>query len=118
MTDIRVTCRCCGVAVLIPPAGVLLLTEPDGRSGIYLFQCPVCERLAVRSAQAVGVKVLLAAGVRAGGAEDRTTGGRPAPRADARPPFTADDLLDFHQELRDDDWFPRLAGSVRPPLSG
>ena len=117
MTNIRVTCQCCGVVALIRPAQVLLLAEPDETSGAYLFMCPVCARLTVRPAQTGEVQLLVAAGVRAGGAAGRATGSLSAARGDDRPLFTPDDLLDFHQLLADDDWFPRLAESVRPPLS-
>ena len=118
MTNIRSTCQCCGAVALIRPAQVLLLAEPGETSGAYMFMCAVCEQLTVRPAQTGEVQLLVAAGVPVGGAAGQMTGTRPAPGRDASPLFTLDDLLDFHQLLADDDWFPRLAESVRPPLSG
>ena len=118
MTNIRVTCQCCGVVALIRPAQVLLLADDDESTRAYLFLCPVCERLTVRSAQAGEVQLLVGAGVPAGGAAGQTTGTQPPARFSARPPFTLDDLLDFHLLLADEDWLGRLAESVRPPLSG
>ncbi len=118
MMEIRVVCQCCDVAALFRPAEVLLLTAPDQASGVYLVQCPVCQRLTARSALAGEVQLLVAAGVPAGGADGQTTGAQPSARAVAGPPFTPDDLLDFHLLLADDDWFCRLAGSVPPPLPG
>ena len=118
MTYIRVTCQCCGAGALVRPAQVLLLADPDQTSGVYLFQCSRCERLTVRFAEAGDVQLLIAAGASAGEDEGQTTGGQPAVRAEARPPFTPDDLLYFHLLLADDDWLPRPAGSIRPPLPG
>ena len=107
MTNIRVTCQCCGAVALIRPAQVVLLADPDQTSGVYLFLCPSCERLTVRSAEAAEVQLLIAAGVPTGEEQGRTSGPLPHSTVES-PPFTPDDLLDFHLLLAADDWFSQL----------
>ena len=118
MKDIRVVCRTCDTVALYRPAEVLLLTSPDQASGVYLVLCPLCHRITANTALARAVHMLVAAGVPAGSADGRATGIRPGAPADFGPLFTLDDLLDFHLLLAGDDWFSRLARSVRPPLPG
>ena len=119
MTNIRMICQGCGVPALIRPDQILLLADADSTAGLYMFLCPVCERLTVRSAKAAEVQLLVGAGVPTDGGDGRTTGEQPPARTEAWPPFTFDDLLDFHLLLVDaDHWFARLDGSVRPPLPG
>ena len=118
MTNIRVTCQYCGAPALVRPTQIVLLADSDETSGAYLFLCPICQRLTVRSPQPGEVQLLIDAGVPVGGAEGQSSSVQPSTRADAAPPFTPDDLLDFHLLLADDDCLSRLAGPVRPPLSG
>ena len=118
MTNIRVTCLCCRGVTLFRPAQLLLLAQPGESAGTYLFLCPVCQRLTVRSAPAREIELLIAAGVRPTEAADPETGVPPETGRNAGRPFTSDDLLDLHLLLADDDWTSRLAESARPPRSG
>ncbi len=108
MTNIRVTCQSCGAVALLRPAQILLLAEPDGASGDYLFGCPMCQCLTSKSAEALELQVLISAGVADARGGDQPDTVRPRQAADTRP-FTSDDLLDFHFLLAEDDWFSRLA---------
>ena len=111
MTNIRVTCQSCGVVAQIRPAQVLLVTDAAETRGTYLFLCPVCERLTVRFAEAAELRLLADASVPAGGTDRPTTDVRSRTGPHAEPPFTPDDVLDFHFLLVTDGWFPRLAAS-------
>ena len=103
MYDIRVTCQSCEAWTVIRPDRILLLADPGRDAGDYLFLCPMCERLTVRSASPADVRLLLGAGV-----PDARAVGRSAHVGDW-PTFTRDDLLDFHLLLETDEWFSELA---------
>ncbi len=103
MTEIRGTCPSCGAATMMRPDQILLVGDPGRTAGNYLFLCPSCDRLAVRSAGPAALRVLLAAGVR-----DAAEPG-PSSHAVEAPLFTRDDLLDFHLLLETDHWFSQLA---------
>ncbi len=107
MENIRVTCDGCGAVTVIAPDQILALIDPDESAGSYLFLCPSCERLIVRSAGTAELQVLIAAGVPNAWEAVRLTGR--SPRAAELPPFTSDDLLDFHLLLESDEWFSQLA---------
>ena len=118
MAGIRVTCESCGARPVIPAAGVLLLAEPGGTSGVYLFSCPRCERVTSRLGSALEIGLLQAAGVVAAGGAPRAGESRPDRRVEAAAPFTRDDLLAFHLLLADDGWFRRLTLQVGRPTPG
>ena len=103
MRNIRVTCEGCGAVTVIPANHILALAAPGETSGSCLFLCPICRRLTVRSAGAGELEVAIAAGV-----SNAWEAGR-SPRVADLPPFTPDDLLDFHLLLADDEWFAQLA---------
>lgn len=116
MTTIRTTCPACGEVDLRPEAVSLCVEEP-GRDGSYRFTCPRCGEVVEKPADRRIVALLLSAGVefdgarhpqRRGGPGSGRGGGDPdAPRwPEARPdgpPFTVDDVIDFHLLLRDDE---------------
>jgi hypothetical protein len=103
MANIRVTCESCGAVTVMAPDQILALGDPAVPGGSHLFLCPSCERLMVRSAGTAEAQALIAAGV-----PSAVQGGQ-SPRAPDLPPFTPDDLLDFHLLLESEEWFSRLA---------
>jgi hypothetical protein len=108
MTNIRVTCQGCSAVALLRPAQILLLADPDEGSGSYLFLCPMCGCVTVKSAGGEELQVLLTAGVADLREESRTNKPRTSRTTDS-PPLTPDDLLDFHLLLAEDGWFSQLA---------
>jgi hypothetical protein len=112
MTSIRATCPGCGDVRL--RAGELTVRVcADNGTGSYCFRCPACGRRVSRNASARIVELLASSGVRL----ERWS--HPAELREGRsgPPFTPDDLLDFHQLLQRSDWFDLLAHGVGPPSS-
>ncbi|HXF57747.1 MAG TPA: hypothetical protein VNO34_09330 [Actinomycetota bacterium] len=114
---IRTTCPGCGEVDLRPDA-VSLSVESPGRDGVYRFTCPRCGELVEKPADRKIVALLLSAGVEFEGARHPQGRGRPGsggsggpgeprrPWPEARPggpPFTADDVIDFHLLLWDDE---------------
>lgn len=105
-------------------AAVVLTVARDRAEGSYSFVCPGCQDTVEKHADQKVVMLLLSAGVEvqevgqlsleadarqahpAGGVTSGWRGADPA-RSDA-PPFTVDDLIDFHFMLRDDRWFLEL----------
>jgi hypothetical protein len=106
MATIRATCTECG-DVEMTTADVWVRLCDDDDEGTYHFRCPQCATLVAKRAEPHIVELLLAAGVA------WSTWRRPAelhePRSGA--PLTHDDLLEFHELLRQDDWFQRLAAA-------
>lgn len=107
-TRIRASCGDCGdVELCVSDVEVRVCT--DDNAGSYVFRCPSCDMAVVKDAEPRVVDLLLASGV------TLTTWSAPAelrePRTDA-PAFTHDDLLDFHDQLDQDDWFDRLVAGV------
>jgi hypothetical protein len=93
------------------PADILLSVAPGGREGTYRFTCPTCFDAVEKRADRKIVALLVSAGVdmAARGTDtledteplfDREPDLRgPLPEG---PPFTLDDLIDFHFMLQDD----------------
>ncbi len=107
-TRIRASCADCGdVELCVSDVEVRVCT--DDNAGSYVFRCPSCNMAVVKDAEPRVVDLLLASGV------SLTTWTVPAEVHETRrggPAFTHDDLLDFHHELAQDDWFGRLAEGV------
>jgi len=92
------------------PESILLLVARDGREGTYRFTCPTCMDAVEKRADRKIVALLVSAGVDVAGrggaatlpfddlAEEEDPRG-PVPQG---PPFTIDDLIDFHFQLQDD----------------
>jgi len=80
----------------------------DDGQGTYTFRCPTCDERVSKVAEPVVVEVLLASGVAL------EAWRLPAELAErpGGPPITHDDLLEFHLELEDPEWFTRLAATV------
>jgi hypothetical protein len=104
------------------PAAILLSVTPLPGKASYRFRCPSCRDPVERRADDKVVELLLSAGVDMGANLDTSASMHPAahrsaPGKDqdgaapdgsggrsrtADPPFTLDDLLDFHLLLHDD----------------
>jgi len=104
MATIRATCTECG-DVEMTTADVWVRLCDDDDEGTYHFRCPMCATLVAKPAEPHIVELLLAAGVA------WSTWSRPAELREHRSgaPITHDDLLEFHELLRRDDWFQRLS---------
>ncbi len=92
------------------PESILLLVATDGREGTYRFTCPNCMDAVEKRADRKIVALLVSAGVDVAGRGGAATlpFDDDLPEEDPRgplpdgPPFTIDDLIDFHFKLRDD----------------
>jgi predicted RNA-binding Zn-ribbon protein involved in translation (DUF1610 family) len=108
MTSIRTNCPRCGEVEM--RADVILLTvEPSSGEGTYSFVCPSCEDLVEKPADRKIVSLLRSVGV------DVAEGSAPKPIRDSRPdgpPFTLDDVIDFHFLLSSEDWVEHLMASA------
>ena len=93
-------------------ADVILLTvEPHSGEGSYSFVCPSCEDLVEKPADRKIVGLLKSVGV---DVAERSGRVREAPveiRPDG-PPFTLDDVIDFHFLLGRDEWLEALMASA------
>lgn len=99
MATIRTNCPACG-EVSLTPADIQLHADVEGGAvSSYAFSCPDCLLLVHKQADERAVRLLTSAGVAC------TVVGTDGPAA---PPFTYDDLLDFHALLRTDGWFDDL----------
>lgn len=91
-------------------ADVILLTvEPSSGEGTYSFVCPSCEDLVEKPADQKIVSLLRSVGV------DVAEGAAPSAELESRPagpPFTLDDVIDFHFLLSKDDWLDELMASA------
>ncbi len=106
MATIKARCPSCGEANL-RPADLEVLFDADGAS--YMFRCPTCGSCVRRPADERVLRLLRSIGVRERNAQT-TPAAPPSP-----PPFTPDDLLDFHELLEADGWFDRLLALAAQP---
>jgi len=121
MTTIRTTCPRCG-EVDMGPESILLSVASGGREGTYRFTCPTCYDSVEKRADRKIVALLVSAGVGVAGrqdaeertesmfGEDESEAPVPAPQG---PPFTIDDLIDFHFHLEDDRYIQEFLASLR-----
>lgn len=105
MTTIKATCPTCGEVSLTPEQIELRIDHTAAAESYYAFTCPACTDLICKPADERVIRLLLSGGVEARDVDEpvyvRT-------RLDQRfdfPPFTHDDLLDFHHLLKADGWF-------------
>jgi hypothetical protein len=98
MATIRATCGDCGdVELTTADVRVRICTADD--QGTYLFRCPECSMTVVKAAEPRTLELLVASGVHV------TRWDLPRELLESRPagpPVSHDDLLDFHERLRDD----------------
>jgi predicted RNA-binding Zn-ribbon protein involved in translation (DUF1610 family) len=107
MTTIRTTCPRCG-EVDMGPEAIALSVRSNGREGSYRFTCPNCSDDVEKRADRKIVALLVSAGVDIDRSLDE--GASPelfdddgiAPPVATGPPFTIDDVIEFHFLLEDD----------------
>jgi hypothetical protein len=121
MTRIRATCPTCGEVDLLPEDIELCIVgndDEDVRDGsTYRFDCPDCESVVTKPADARIARLLTSGGVAVTYQADPYIEEQVA-RArlvldhpegiPVGPPLTSDDLIDFHLLLQTDDWFSAL----------
>ena len=91
-------------------ADVILLTVESGTGeGVYSFVCPVCEDLVEKPADRKIVSLLRSVGVETAEREEAIATSEIRPEG---PAFTLDDVIDFHFQLSDDNWFDRLMAAA------
>jgi len=103
---IEVQCRTCG-RVQIAADAIDLVVDRDTAAASYGFTCPGCDRHIRRPANKTVVRMLELGGVAAHPPLQHPE--RLDDEAVGLPPFTLDDLLDFHELLQDPHWHLALA---------
>ena len=103
VATIRASCPTCG-DVELTSGDVTVLVCSTNNASSYAFQCPTCEVAVTKPAEPRVVDLLVSTGVRL------SVWQLPAEMEEGHsgPPIGYDDLLEFHFELRRDDWFERL----------
>ena len=106
MTTIKATCPDCG-EVDLTADDILLRIGPSKAVNTYGFSCPDCGDFVQKTADDRVVRLLLSGGV------VPVPVHVPAEALESRegPAINHDDLLDFHQLLKSDDWFDQLVDS-------
>ena len=84
----------------------MLSVSTSGDGSTYSFDCAGCSSRISKPADSRIVQLLISGGVKANMV-------RPARPAPSDPPFTYDDLLDFHILLENDDVVDRFLRSLR-----
>ncbi len=108
MTTIRTTCPQCGEVDMTPQSILLSIRERSGE-GSYRFSCPTCLHTIEKPADRKVAALLLSAGVEVddlGHDDDWASDQEELHLAEMRPegpPFTVDDLINFHFLLKDDE---------------
>lgn len=103
MTTIKATCPLCG-EVSLTAEDILLRLGVASRDNTYGFDCPDCGEFVEKPADERVIKLLLSGGVMP------VMSGVPAEAKETRsgPPIDYDDILAFHELLKEDDWFDHL----------
>lgn len=107
VATIKASCPTCG-DVELTTRDVQVLLCATTNEGSYAFRCPACRLAVSKPAEARIVDVLVASGVRL------SVWQLPAELDEVHSgaPITYDDLLEFHFEIKGDDWFERLTGTL------
>jgi hypothetical protein len=110
VTTIRASCPTCGdVELTINDVSVRVCSANE--RGSYAFQCPRCAIVINKPAERRIIDLLITAGVRC------HTWDLPLELFERRDgdPISYDDLLDFHAQLQDPNWFDRVVALVEQP---
>ncbi|MEE8603668.1 hypothetical protein [Euzebya tangerina] len=107
MTTIKATCPTCGEVALTPDDIELRVDDSASDGSFYGFACPSCASEVRKPADERVVRLLVSGGVPALPVVPEPVRVRLRDRFD-HPRLTHDDLLDFHQALKSDDWFHEL----------
>ena len=107
VATIKASCPTCG-DVELTTRDVQVLVCSTNNQGSYAFRCPDCRLSVSKPAESRVVDVLVASGVRL------SVWQLPAELDEPHfgEPIGYDDLLAFHFELKGDDWFERLTGTL------
>jgi len=118
MTTIRTTCPRCG-EVDMGPEAIVLSVRQSGKEGSYRFTCPNCSDDVEKRADRKIVALLVSAGVDIdqGDAEggqllfDDDEAEDPRDSVPHGPPFSIDDVIEFHYLLEDDRYIAEFLAS-------
>lgn len=107
VATIKASCPTCG-DVELTTRDVQVLLCATTNEGSYAFRCPACRLAVSKPAEPRIVDVLVASGVRL------SVWQMPAELDEVHSgaPISYDDLLEFHFEIKGDDWFERLTGTL------
>jgi uncharacterized Zn finger protein len=108
VTTIRASCPTCGDVELTTRDVTVRVCAADNR-GSYSFRCPDCRGMVSKEAEPRVVDLLVSSGV------ELHVWQLPAELFEAKrgEPLTWDDLLDFHDLLKGDDWFDAVVALDR-----
>lgn len=107
VATIKASCPTCG-DVELTTRDVQVLLCATTNEGSYAFRCPACRLAVSKPAEPRIIDVLVASGVRLSvwqlpaELDEEHTG----------EPISYDDLLAFHFEIKGDDWFEQLTGTL------
>ena len=108
MAIIRASCPDCG-DVELTSRDVVVRVNSATNEGSYAFQCPECTLAVSKGAEPRIIDLLVSSGV------ELFMWTMPAELMEERvgPKLNYDDLLDFHYDLQQDDWFERLTSTAK-----
>lgn len=108
MTTIRANCPHCG-DVQLRSQDLTVRVTSGHEHGSYTFICPSCSRAVAKDASKRIVDLLISTGV------DVIVTKMPAELNEIHTgaAINADDILDFHLMLQEDDWFEDLSRTVK-----
>ena len=108
MATVRASCPDCGDVELTTNDVRVRVCSHDN-AGTYSFQCPACEMVVVKDAEARTIDLLVASGV------EIATWDLPAELAEPHrgAPISHDDLLDFHVILHNEDLLAEALASLQ-----
>ena len=114
MTTIRTTCPRCG-EVDMGPEAISLSVRSNGREGSYRFTCPSCADDVEKRADRKIVALLVSAGVDVDAPVEAPSHPELFDEDDAPatlgPPFSIDDVIEFHYLLEDDAYVQQFLAS-------
>jgi predicted RNA-binding Zn-ribbon protein involved in translation (DUF1610 family) len=110
MAIIRASCPDCG-DVELTSRDVTVRVNSVTNEGSYAFQCPECQLAVSKAAEPRIIDLLVSSGV------ELYVWKMPAELMEehAGPPINYDDLLTFHYDLQEVDWFERVTATAKNP---
>jgi hypothetical protein len=110
MAIIRASCPDCG-DVELTSRDVTVRVNSVTNEGSYAFQCPECQLAVSKAAEPRIIDLLVSSGV------ELYVWKMPAELLEERagPPINYDDLLTFHYDLQQTDWFERVTATAKNP---
>lgn len=110
MAIIRASCPDCG-DVELTSRDVTVRVNSTTNEGSYAFQCPECQMAVSKTAESRIIDLLVSSGV------ELYVWKPPAELLEEKsgPAISYDDLLEFHYDLQQDNWFARVTGTAKDP---